>query len=69
MWVVSTDRSIAQYRRAFTFITVVPGRGGGRRLDINIDGRVHIFDFDPATANHLSQLLAVSRLQDSAGDR
>lgn len=69
-WVISTENSIGQYRCAFTFISVLPSRDGGRRLELRVDGESHVFDLDPVTANFLSARLAVpaSGGMSAAGD-
>lgn len=53
----ASANSLARYRQAFTTLQVFKTTQDGRRIEINDDGHVVLFDLSPAQAQDLAALL------------
>ena len=55
--VYASGNSLGRYRPAFTSVNVNDGPAGGKRLEVNDDGRIIRFDLNPEQAKLLADLL------------
>jgi hypothetical protein len=58
---------LLRYRAAFTSLTVLDRADKGRRIEVNDDGHVIVFDLDADQAAHLADLLVIHRRDGETG--